>query len=596
MQTAVAAHRAGRVGDAIQAYRAAVRAAPGFAEAHHNLGVALKAAGQIKAAEKALVQALKLRPAYASAHAVLADLLERSGRGGQALHHRLAAFRIQPDDAASLSGLIANLAALRFSQADPQLAELVTALVRRDDVEGQRLAGAGLSLLALTPHIRQALDTCDATILTQEPPPPLLLALLERTVLADAAWERLLTRLRALLLTEFYSLEDAAGPLVRALAAQMLATDYAWPISESEKTMLATLDLAGPDLTAAHVCLALYGPLQGVSPALAAPEEWSAFVDRHIRRPLAEQAAAAAIPAMTAVDDAVSQAVQAQYTALPYPRWLATRAIAARPRRQVLAGLLPQGSAAHDLPSDPNPLRVLVAGCGTGKHAAEVATRFANADLLAIDLSRPSLGYAKAQAERMGIANVRFAQADILALGGLGERFDHIEAMGVLHHLREPMAGWRVLRGLLTGRGTMRIGLYARRGRAAIQAAQRMAKDYPHDADGLRALRQAILALPSNHPAAAVARELDFYTLNGVRDALAHVQEHDFTPLDLQPMLAELHLEFLGFETVTPEPQQLYRNAYPDDPAMTDLARWDALERQHPDLFHHMYQFWCRPA
>lgn len=596
MQTAVMAHRANRLGDAIQAYRAAIRAAPDFAEANHNLGIALKAAGQPRAAEKALAQALKLRPDYASAHAALADLFERSGRNAQALRHRIAAFRAQPGDAASLSGLVANLAALRFSEADPQLVELVTALVRRDDVEGQRLVGAGLSLLALDSAIRQALDSGDATILVKHPPPPLLLALLERTVLADAAWERLLTRLRTLLLTQFRSLEDGTGPLVRALAAQMLATDYAYPISDEEKKALALLDPTGPNLTVEHVQLALFAPLPELRADLDAPHEWSAFVDRHIGRPLAEQAAAAAIPALTAVDDAVSQAVQAQYTALPYPRWLATRAIVPRPRQQVLAGLLPQGSATTALPPDPNPLRVLVAGCGTGKHAADVATRFANADVLAIDLSRPSLGYAKAQATRMEIANVRFAQADILALGQLAERFDHIEAMGVLHHLHEPLTGWRVLRGLLTDGGTMRIGVYARRGRAAIQAAQRMAKDYPHDAEGLRALRQAILALPLDHPAAAVVRELDFYTLNGVRDALAHAQEHDFTPLELQAMLGELKLEFLGFETVTPQPLQLYRNSYPDDPAMTDLARWEALERQHPELFHHMYQFWCRAA
>ena len=34
-------------------------------------------------------------------------------------------------------------------------------------------------------------------------------------------------------------------------------------------------------------------------------------------------------------------------------------------------------------------------------------------------------------------------------------------------------------------------------------------------------MRQAMLALPDDHPAAPVTRELDFYTLSGVRDALA---------------------------------------------------------------------------
>jgi len=592
MQAAIAAHRAGRLADAIQAYRTAVRAWPAFAEAHHNLGIALKSAGQARAAEKALCEAVRLRPGFGRAQAALADLYERGGDAAKALRHWLAAHRAQPEEAATLAGLVRALAPMRFQAADPKLAETLTALLHRDDVEGQRLVGAGLSLLALDPAIRQAVEAGDPAALPS-PAPALLLALLERAIVAAANWERLLTRLRAAVFADFSSLDDPRAPLVQALAAQILATDYAYAVSEAEARSLGGLSPRGPTLTADHIRLALYVPLQGAAADLSAPAAWGGFLERHLRRPAAERQAAAAIPALTAVEDSVSQAVQAQYSALPYPRWLATRAAQPRPRQSVLAGILPPEARPADL-RDPKPLRVLVAGCGTGKHAVDVATRFADAEVLAIDLSRPSLGYAQAQAERLGVRNVRFAQADILALGSLADRFDHIEAMGVLHHLREPLAGWRVLTGLLANAGTMRIGLYARRGRSTIQAAQRLAADYGRDGEGLRALRQAILALPTDHPAAAVAHELDFYTLNGVRDALAHAQEHDFTPLELQAMLTALGLAFLGFETVSRTPQRLYRETHPDDPAMTDLARWDALEQRHPDLFHHMYQFWCR--
>ena len=188
---------------------------------------------------------------------------------------------------------------------------------------------------------------------------------------------------------------------------------------------------------------------------------------------------------------------------------------------------------------------------------------------------------------------VVLAWIHILALDTLAERFDHIEAMGVLHHLRDPMAGWQVLRGLLADGGTMRIGLYSRRGRTAIKAAQEIAQDFPRDTNGLRALRQAILALPDDHPASPVRRELDFYTLSGVRDALAHAQEHDYTLPEIAPMLAALDLRFLGFEFAAANGQAAYRKAHPDDPAMADLDRWDALEQANPSLFYHMYQFWC---
>jgi hypothetical protein len=130
----------------------------------------------------------------------------------------------------------------------------------------------------------------------------------------------------------------------------------------------------------------------------------------------------------------------------------------------------------------------------------------------------------------------------------------------------------------------------------AIQAAQKIAQNYPHDSDGLRELRQAILALPPDHPAAPVRQELDFYTLNGVRDALAHVQEHDYTLQEIADLLKRLDLKFLGFEFVMQTPVRLFRQAFGAGCALDDLDAWDRLEQQHPSLFHHMYQFWCMPA
>ena len=41
------------------------------------------------------------------------------------------------------------------------------------------------------------------------------------------------------------------------------------------------------------------------------------------------------------------------------------------------------------------------------------------------------------------------------------EKFDIIESAGVLHHMSEPMTGWRVLTDLLKPSGLMRIGLYS---------------------------------------------------------------------------------------------------------------------------------------
>ena len=52
-------------------------------------------------------------------------------------------------------------------------------------------------------------------------------------------------------------------------------------------------------------------------------------------------------------------------------------------------------------------------------------------------------------------------QADILHLHQIGKKFDIIESAGVLHHMNEPMAGWRVLTDLLKSGGLMKVGLYS---------------------------------------------------------------------------------------------------------------------------------------
>ncbi|MEK7327813.1 MAG: class I SAM-dependent methyltransferase [Chloroflexota bacterium] len=90
---------------------------------------------------------------------------------------------------------------------------------------------------------------------------------------------------------------------------------------------------------------------------------------------------------------------------------------------------------------------------------------FGDCDVLAVDLSRASLAYAVRMAERFGVTSVTFQQADILEMGELDRRFHLIDCGGVLHHLKDPLKGWRVLVGLLEPDGLMKIALYSSRAR-----------------------------------------------------------------------------------------------------------------------------------
>jgi SAM-dependent methyltransferase len=237
---------------------------------------------------------------------------------------------------------------------------------------------------------------------------------------------------------------------------------------------------------------------------------------------------------------------------------------------------------------------ILIAGCGTGYHAAITAARNPGARITAVDLSRTSLAYAMRRCGELGLTNVRFAQADILQLPGWRERFDCVECTGVLHHLRDPSAGWAVLSSLVKPGGVMRIALYseiARRGLAAARdlvARQRLRPSL----DGIRAARALVLAQPLASPARQLVDSPDFYTASGARDLMMHVQEHCFDTARIAEALDALGLEFLGFELTDPGVAAGYRHRFPEDPTATSLARWGRFEIEHPTTFAGMYQFW----
>jgi SAM-dependent methyltransferase len=235
--------------------------------------------------------------------------------------------------------------------------------------------------------------------------------------------------------------------------------------------------------------------------------------------------------------------------------------------------------------------RILVAGCGTGQNAIATALRFSGASVLAVDLSRASLGYARRKTLELGLKTIEYRQADILALGALEERFDLVECSGVLHHLEDPFEGWRILAGLRKPGGLMRVGLYSEAGRQAVTRARELiaARGFAPDAAGIRACRAAIRNEPS---LAEIARNEDFYSMSGCRDLLFHVHEQRFSLPQIETMLARLGLRFLGFEL--PDSGATlgrYKAKFGEDPS---LKNWDMFEREFPNTFSRMYQFWVQ--
>jgi SAM-dependent methyltransferase len=240
---------------------------------------------------------------------------------------------------------------------------------------------------------------------------------------------------------------------------------------------------------------------------------------------------------------------------------------------------------------------ILIAGCGSGREAAVLATVFPDATITAVDLSRSSLAYAAAQARKHSLSNILFRHGDILRLKGLEDKFDYVSATGVLHHMEDPIEGWKVCSGLLKQDGLMRIGLYSETGRGAVVAARRAIQkgNYQPNEIGMRNFRRDSSKILNRETLLALANFRDYYHMNMYRDLLFHVQEHRFSIPQIESILAELGLSFEGFYLSSDVFEQ-YSQMFPEDPRKTRLENWHKFEQENPETFMNMYFFWCRKS
>jgi SAM-dependent methyltransferase len=225
----------------------------------------------------------------------------------------------------------------------------------------------------------------------------------------------------------------------------------------------------------------------------------------------------------------------------------------------------------------------------------DAALIFPAARVDAIDLSRASLAYATRKAAEIRATNVFFQQADILDVARLGKRFDLIVSSGVLHHMRDPVAGLRALLAVLAPGGVLKIALYSTRARAAFTEARDWARreGFTPTPQGIRDFRAAVLGRPDGDPMRQrLIESYDFYSVSQCRDLVFHVEEHTFALPDLADVFRELGLSVLRVEARGLRDLEAYRARFPDDGAATDLARWDVLERENPTMFSRMVVLW----
>jgi len=545
---------------------------PAHVNALNLLGLILQASGRHKLAAKTLRSAIAADPLNPACHYNLASSLQALGRQDEAALHFKQAIAFGARLKSTEDLILQN----------PTIAACVHLIEEKWPlpVKSEELfARHSLQSIADDLFLRCALETV-----------PLLLAPLEK----------LLTLIRSVLLHQAIAAPAAADDVIVrlfcALARQCFINEYVFAQGDDETAQASRLrelliDKIGEGAEISPLLLAAVGayfPLHGLPRAsLLMGRDWPTvaadLVRQQIGEPLAEAADRDSIVSLTAIEDRVSLQVMQQYEENPYPRWTVNPIVPIRGQSAVA-------------PDDNRPARdILIAGCGSGQHAIDVAVINPEARIVAIDISLPSLAYARRKTREAGLRNVEYARADILQLGTLARSFDHIEAVGVLHHLAEPERGWRVLLSLLRPRGEMRVGLYSEAGRAGVvdMRAFIAERGYRPTAEDIRKCRQDILRDADQDRWRRATEAADFYTVSGCRDLLFHVMEYRFTIARIKAFLTEQNLVFLGFD-INPRVIEQFQKRFPDSAALTDLDKWQAFEADNPQTFRRMYVFGVR--
>ena len=535
------------------------------------MGLLYQASGNHRLAAKSLAKAVAANAMDAACHYNLAASYQALGQRGDAARHYRTALAL------GLSGRGPEPFLLQDST-------IIQCLSRIEDrsglpVRNEAVFGAAeITAIAANTFLRCALGA---------------------TIIRGVPLESFLTGLRQALLrladnepAGVAALRDEELGLFCALAEQCFLNEYVFAQTEEEtgraERLRALLQQKLHD--GAEVAIGLVAAVGGYFPLHTIPKaqtllgrKWPDYAEGLIRaqveEPLQEIADRAAIPALTAIDSGTSVEVMRQYEENPYPRWSINPL-------SLLGRAKADSERPHTGPS------ILIAGCGTGEHPFDIAQKSPEASILAVDLSRVSLAYARRKTREEGLRNVEYAQADILNLATIGRTFDRIEAVGVLHHLADPKAGWRVLLSLLAPNGIMRVGLYSATARRAIVEARAIVAErgYRSTADGIRALRQTIIREKAEPRWASLVQTVDFYSTSGCRDMFFNVMEHRLTIADIKSFLDDQGLAFLGFELDAKIVEQ-FRQRHPAADALTDLDAWAAFEAGNPRTFLNMYLF-----
>ncbi|MBA34860.1 MAG: hypothetical protein CMI14_05440 [Oleispira sp.] len=608
-----------------QAYaiiKRALHAKPDSPTALYSAGHIALALGQLEKAEQHFSASLKISKVATRSASSLAYTYLEQGKYVEAFQLYQELIKTQANDPHIRNKLFESASHINADFYSQELEANLLRYLNFENVDHSLLRNLITTLLHHKFQINQASTPLEFDQIAAD---PLLLGSLKRFYFCDSLLERLFISLRQTLL--FDTVQDMTLPsahinLAHDMAVQAQLNEYVWPVTKDEEKIIDGLgDLLLKvtqesqwqleDIAPALLILAQYQDLSKskLAPALASAQVKQAskssyladIIDYAIINREAEIQLAETIPywePMNTHRNKVSIKVQSQYEENPYPRWKDIGFNTASSYQQALLKNFPELNLSHW--QGKQKLNVLVAGCGTGRQAIRLASYFNDLNIIAIDLSGRSLAYAKQQADKYKVNNIKFIQADILEFNNFPMLFDVIECSGVLHHMENPEQGLKSLNALLSPTGVMKIALYSKAARKQVITFRKLIAESTQQKEqggsttlDQRLLRQALLMKQIPGDWSDIVNSPDFYSMSNCRDLIFHEQEHQFTPNKISELLANNQLDFIGMLPTT-SARQIFEKEIGKLINNNTLENWDKVEKKEDEIFAGMYQFYCR--
>jgi ubiquinone/menaquinone biosynthesis C-methylase UbiE/Tfp pilus assembly protein PilF len=577
----------------------------------YSSGHALLAKHDPLKAKTAFIKAIELSPGETRAEISLAYTYTELEEPVKAFELYREMVKTQHDDIQSRSQLLNAASSLTADYYDQQLEHDLIKYLRWDNVNLSQLANLTCSLLE---HKFQLNNDGSAAQFEEMASSELFQLALSNTVIKSELLEKLIMALRYELLshsTKNGNLSHQYIPLSNSIAKYGMKNEFILPVTDAEKNMVKALanlvDISlekigcmPTDISGALLLLAMYEPwvnLKNYSLLFNFDNDnWPDMTfNLKVENEILFSIDNTKFESITTMPSTGTDKVKTQYETYPYPRWDKLDHKKSTNYGSALAHVYPDTQFSDNLFSEQ--LKVLIAGCGTGRHALNVAKYFNHVDVTAVDLSQKSLGFANSKALELGIKNIEFKLADLTKLKVMPNQFDIVECSGVLHHIPNYKVALNGLLKNLKPNGLIKLSLYSEYARSSINEVRSLFSREINNIDEqkIKVIRQAIFQGEVINDSNNIIRSDDFYSMSGTIDLLFHQFERQFTPIDLEILCDEFQLEWLGFSNLKASVKAKFLEFHKNNNAnIKNLEQWDEFEQENPNTFSAMYQFYCR--